>query len=613
MNSENNRKNNKRPPKEGLIQQLDRLIQQLDRLILRFWKLFTSLKFGIFLLALIGVVAIWGTMGFASNAALGNNSIPMARTLVFENPWFVALLLLFSINLLISTWPVTQLVWKIWGRKEFRRDPSYFQRDTAHCVEMSFPGGPDEAQQAISPRFRRLHRDGNAFFAQKGILSRLGPTVIHIGILLVIGAMVAKSMLLWNGRIITEGRFVAAEGEEFSTIQQPAALEQQINISNRRETPIGVWVKVLDFDEVQYPNSNIPAHFRSLIEVRDPKTQIVTVAQLDMNHSLGIETEEFGTLQFHQAGYQPVGDNEVQRMNFDVRDSATGERIAVTDATPDTRVRIGETDHFLEVTGIQPGNRWNIFHREDPYTSIAEGLLSGGQNIQFSIKLLEFYANFRINPDTKQPENGGNQPSNPALNIAIYLDGQQVQTSWLFYNKELAELMPELHPRYTLTFDDIRIRPGEQLETINWNEPNAAIFDLKVADKNGTDTEKPFSLTIQEKSKPISYTASVDHKGMDRGTENDFEVRVLGPTQRFITVLSVVNEPTVPWIKLGVLLMVIGSIMTFSIRYRSFYALWDESRQVLLMTMVPRRGQSAVKEELDALAVKLKSTNKNST
>lgn len=591
-----------------------RTLDALDRAILNGWRVFKSLKFGIFLLALIGVVSIWGTMGFASNAALGDNSIPMARTLVFEHPAFVALLLLFATNLAVSTWHVTRMSFGIYWKKQFHRDPAYYARGRSPRGEVAVEGGDSAVERVLARRFTRLHRDGNAFFAQRGILSRIGPTIVHAGIMIVILATVAKAMLIWNDKIITEGRFVAAEGEEMSFISAPIALEQQISERNRRDIPLDVWVKVHDFDEVKFANSEVPAHFRSLVEVRDPETQEVTFAQLDMNHSLSVPSKKYGRLQFHQAGYQPIPDQGAPRMNYDVRDTVTGERIAVTDAAPGDRVRVGETDMFLEVDGDSPGSRWYVYTTTSPHTAVAEGMLIGGAQMDFSLRAKDFFPDFRIDETTKRPVNASNLPNNPALEVALLMNGRETNTTWLFASQELAEMMPEMHPRFDLELSDIRVAPGSNLETIEWKEPGIAVFDINITDRK-TGTAERATLPLGSESKPIVYTSEVGHEGVDLGTENGYEVRTLGPEQRFLTVLSVVNDPTVEYIKLGVGIILLGAMMTFMTRYRAFYGLWDEERGVLRMALVPRWGQSPVREEFDALAAELSAagTEKAST
>lgn len=578
-----------------------RLLDAIDRAILRGWRVFTSLKFGMFLLALIGIVSIWGTMGFASNAALGENSIPMARTLVFESGYFSALLLLFAANLIFSTWHVTKMSVGIWWKRDFRRSKVFYEHGSSPRGEVRVPGGEEEVRRVLGRHFTRTHQDGNAFFAHRGILSRLGPTIVHIGILTVIGSIVIKSFLLDRGMVMTEGRFIAAEGEMTNLVFEPIAREQNITDRNNRPVALDVWIKVLDFDEIMHPNSNVPAHFTSLLEIRDPRTNQITVAQLDMNHSLKIPMSRYGHLQFHQAGYQAVEDGEFQRVNFDVRDTATGERIAVTDTHPNNRVRIGETEFFLEVDAVAPASRWRIYSRQSPLEPVAEGLLTGGQRLEYSFRPAEFFPDFRIDESTGQPRNASNMPLNPALRVDVLMNDRQVATTWLFHDRQLAEIVPDIHPRYRLDLADVRVPPNVELETLDWKQPRAAIYQIDVLDRE-TGATISEELVLGETSRTFVYTAEVSHGTVaPLGTENGFEVRIIGPTQRYLTTLSVVNEPTVFYTILGVLIIMVGAMMTFLFRYRAFYGMWDEDRQTLRMALVPRWGQSPVREEFDRL------------
>ncbi|MBI1290079.1 hypothetical protein GC173_02380 [bacterium] len=578
-----------------------RILGGADRLILRGWRLFTSLKFGIFLLALIGLAAIYGTMGYASNAALGDNSISMARTHFFESKGFVALLLLFAVNLISSTWHVTKMSVGIWWKRDFRRSESYYSAGSSPRGEVAVPEGADFVEAQLRQRFTRVHRDGNAFFAHRGILSRIGPTIVHIGMLVVIGSISAKAWLLWNDRIVTEARFIAAEGETTPLIYEPRDLAQAISPLNQRARNTGLWIKLLDFDEIKFPNSEVPQYFSSLVEVSDPVTNEVTVAQLDMNHSLKLQTR-LGALQFHQAGYQKVPEGEVQRVNFDVRDRATGERIAVTDGQVGTRVRVGETDYFLEVDGVSPADRWRVYQASEPKKEIASGLLTGGRKLAYSYRPVRFFTHFTIDPEKKVPVNKSPDIVNPALEVALFLDGRQVESTWLFADKDLANAVPVSHPRFKLELRDVRYRPDLDPAKVEWEKPGEALFVIALMDRQTGAELGQEILEMNEMSPPVEYESKVDHgAAAPLGTEGNFDVRVVGPTDRFLTVLSVVNEPTVVYTNLGVVITVIGALMTFIFRYTAFYGLWDESRKTLRMALVPRWGQSAVSDDFETL------------
>lgn len=585
-----------------------RVLSFADKMILRGWRIFISLKFGIFLLALLGVLSIYGTMGFASNAALGDNAIPMARVQFFEQPWFVGLLLLFAVNLIFSTWHVTIMSFTIWWKKEFRRSREYYLFGKTPRAEVHVPGGRDEAEKILAKHFTRSHRDGNAFFAHSGIMARLGPTIIHIGMLFIIFSISAKAVLMWTGMIVTEGRFIAAEGEMTNVIHQPIDPAQQITELNRVERPLDVWIRLLDFDEVKYPNSDIPAHFRSVLEILDPRDQTITVVQVDMNHSFTIPTN-LGNLKFHQAGYQALPDGEVQRINFDVRNQVTGERLAVADASPGVRVRVGESPYFLKVNGVNPADRWTVFHMRDPYTPVDTGLLLGGKELEYSFEAREFYPDFRINPESGLPHSASDEPNNPALRVAIMLDGREVDTTWLFFDRKLDEMMPESHPRFRPRLEDVRVRSANvpEGESYDWENPEHVLYVVGLYNRETGLRVGEEILGIGDSSRPYEYTARIDHGETEAGQSDEglFEVRILGPTTRFMTVLSVVDEPTVPWTNMGVALMVIGSLLVYIYRYRAFYGLWDEEKGTLHMAIVPRWGQSPVMEEFNILIEKL--------
>jgi cytochrome c biogenesis protein ResB len=574
----------------------ERVLDWLDQMVLRAWKLFVSLKAGIFLLSLIGVLSIYGTMRYSSNAALGDNGISMGRVLFFESRWFVALLLLFALQLAVSTWHVTKMSFGIFWKKDFRRGRVFYEHGRSPRAEVAVPGGMDEAETTFRRHFTRVHRDGNALFAHRGLISRIGPTIVHAGILMVIFSQIAKAAFIWSGASVTEGRFVAEEGAPaVNFISEPIDLAQQMTELNRRDRALPYWIRVLDFDEVKHANSDMPAYFSSLLEVMDPETQTVRVAQLDMNHSLKI-----GDLQFHQAGFVAVPDDGVQRINFDVRDAELGERIAVTDASPGVRVRVGETEHFLEVDGTEPGNRWRLFSRNAPNQVVAEGILSGGRDATFSFRMEEFYPDFRVNAETNTPENVSGDPNNPALRVTLLQDGEAVNSTWVFADEQLAAAVPRLHPAYYLQLEDIRVRRGREVANLDWSDPENAVFVMQVRDTATGSLVGRETLAMGQSSQSFPFKLSTQEPEA-LGTENGFAVRVLGPTQRYATILSVVNEPTVFWTKLGVIVLVLGACITFAVRYRAFYGWWDEKTGTLRVALVPRWGQSPVQDEFDRL------------
>ncbi len=566
------------------------------------WKTFGSLKFGIFLLGVIGVTAIYGTMMYASNAALGDNAIPMARGRYFETPWFTALLALFSIQLIVSTWHVTKMSFTIWFKKEFKRQDTFYKYGKAPRAEIHVDKDQKEIFDFLKKKFTFAHQEGNTFFAHKGLLSRLGPTIVHIGILTVLGSVIIRTFLIWSDRAVTEGRFGALEGETSNVLIEPIDISMQVSETNRRETPLPFYIRVLDFDVINFPNSDVPQYFSSLVEILDPERQIVKVVQLDMNNSL-----TYGGLTFHQASYMAIEGMEEARMNFDVRDRKTGRRIAVTDTIPNFRVRIGETDLFLEVDGKEPGDQWRIYHREEPLTVKASGILSGPpEDTQYNFLVASFYNDFRVDPATNQPMNASNRPNNPALEFIFFEDGEPVEKTWLFYDQELAAMVPPPSIPFAPRLRDIRTRQDIPMEEINWNDTASVIFEIAMIDQATGESVGSDLVRLNQQSETFLYrNPGAFEDAPLTGTEGDFLVRIAGPTQRYMTVFTVVSEPTTPYTTLGVIIIVLGAMMTFVFRYRALYGMFDEKTGTLKLALIPRWGQSVVDKEFREIIAQL--------
>ncbi len=560
---------------------------------------------GILLLAMIGGVCVYGTMGYASNAALGNNQIPMARKMVFQSPWFAGLLAVFAVQLVLSTWHVTLMSLGIGRRREFRRDPGYFGPSGGGAPRAVVPfSGTDEAlERELAREFTRVHRDGEAWFAHRGLRTRVGPTIVHAGMLIVLGAGLVRFLMVKSGHIVSEGRFIAAEGEFSNAIWEPVDESLSIGGGNvkAREIPGQKYIRVLDFDEEQHANIGSPKYFSSLIEITDPRTGGVVVRQLDMNHSTAIDG-----LEFHQAGYEAVPEERPTRFLFDVRSRSSGERIAVTDASANTPVRIGDTDFHLIVDGTHAGAKWQIFRREDPMAIHASGVLggaAGGTMARFSV--VGFYPDFAIDREKLQPFNASDEPNNPAVQLVTFVNDEPASVDWLFLDRELAALTPPRNPHLRFDLRDIQVPANA--ERPDWSAPGAVRFLVDVAPRDGSGTTETIALVLGQKSEPRPLPVAPAGKAPATGSEKDFEVSILGPTTRYMTVLAVTNEPTTPLTNLGVLVILVGAILTFSGRYEALYGLRDPRTGELRLALVPRwgYGTQAARESLQALVGRL--------
>ncbi|MBI5154648.1 cytochrome c biogenesis protein ResB [Candidatus Poribacteria bacterium] len=590
-------------------------VSAFDRLAGRAWRAFKTVKTGILLLGLIGASCIYGTMFYAANTVLGDNAIPLAKARVFNAPWFTMLLGAFFVQFVVSTWHVTKMSFGIWWKRDFAKSRTFLEVGRGRACLADVPGGADGIEKTLRERFTRVHRSGNRFFAHRGLRTRIGPTVIHTGIVIILLAGLGRIYLDRRGEILSEGQFRGIEGETSSEVLHPVFRDQIMGPNNVAAMRIPYDVTVLDFDVINHANSNEPAYFSSLVKVKSHETGEVRVAKLDMNHSLsfpgalegpphlfGLISGARWTLEFHQAAYQPMPPIQLHRTDFDVRDAKTGERIAVTDATPGARVQIGETDLMLEVDGEAAGSPWRIYSAANPREPIAGGALRGSAaGRTFAFQVQRIFTDFRVDKSLK-PYNASKEVGNVAVEVALFEDGLPSGTSWVFLDPMIAGKMPAAHEQARLVLQDIQTA-GEP-ETTDWTDPSASRVILAVQDRETSVTLGAATVQLGQRSRDFVI-------GPPPGTESapagdaKYAVFVLGRSMAYMTVLSVVNEPAVPFYMAGVAFIAVGAMLTFAGRYRAFHGEWDEEAGVLRLALIPRFGKGPDPAEFDRLLAAL--------
>jgi len=196
-----------------------------------------------------------------------------------------------------------------------------------------------------------------------------------------------------TGRILGEAQWVCEEGEVSNHLLVPRDPSQSLRAGNSAPLPIpgGFSIRLLDFDEVNYPRSDIPADYSSWIEIREPGNSSGSgvgnrgdgngsggrrIERVRMDHRVRI-----GDLYFHQSARIPL--DEVERWNFEVRREVPGAgkdgaRVGVADAGRNCPAPIPDTDLLLEVSGGEAGGRWTIAKIQNPDQPIASGIIEPG-------------------------------------------------------------------------------------------------------------------------------------------------------------------------------------------------------------------------------------------
>lgn len=172
--------------------------------------LLTDLRLAILLLLAIAVFSISGTVieqgqsaaFYQSNypehpALFGFLSWQVVLTLgldhVYRTWWFLALLILFSTSLTACTFTRQFPALKAARRWKFYEQPRQFQKLALSAeLERGSLGSLTELLQ--KRRYRVFQENSNALYARKGIAGRIGPIIVHIGIITILAGGIWGAM-----------------------------------------------------------------------------------------------------------------------------------------------------------------------------------------------------------------------------------------------------------------------------------------------------------------------------------------------------------------------------------------------------------------------------------
>jgi cytochrome c biogenesis protein len=264
------------------------------------WAFFASVKLALFNIFILAFTSIIGTvipqgkeMQYYVNA-FGSGTAKVFQVLnvpdMYNSWWFVALLVLFSINLIVCTIDRFPNIWRLITMDNLAIDIGRIVKMTKREVFYSNTSTNEIAQKfdeiSSSWKFERADRDGGILFAaQKGNWSRLGVIAVHISILVIfIGAIIGSALGFKGSVYIREGLSV-----------------KQINLYDAANTALP-----LDFElrcdrfEMEVYNTGAPKEYTSdLVVLKDGKE--VAKKRIEVNHPL-----QYGGLTFYQSSFQPV-------------------------------------------------------------------------------------------------------------------------------------------------------------------------------------------------------------------------------------------------------------------------------------------------------------------
>lgn len=288
------------------------------------WDFFCSLKLTVSTLILLAVTSIIGTViqqNLTPQEYLQHYSETTYNFLdslqffdMYHSWWFLALLGIFSINLISCSIKRFPRVWKT------VREPVLVPTDALYrtfsnleeqLVEASLPQVRDRLAALMGSQFSVpvvTEEEGKVhLFAQKGAWSRFGVYVTHLSILVIfLGAIIG---VLWGYKAFVN----IEEGKEVDKVWPRGGKEPiQLAFSVRCE----------QFSVSFYEGTNRPKEFKSLLTVLENGRPVIENRPVIVNDPLS-----YKGITFYQSSYGPAGDPVFQMR---VRVRATGETVELS-------------------------------------------------------------------------------------------------------------------------------------------------------------------------------------------------------------------------------------------------------------------------------------------
>jgi cytochrome c biogenesis protein len=296
------------------------------------WRQLTSMRTALFLLLLLAVAAVPGSVlpqrGVDANAVTAYladhpGSGPWIDRLggfdVYSSPWFSAIYLLLFISLIGCVLPRTRLHLRSL-RSAPPRAPRRLDRLPAHDVadlDLEEDQALEVARQVLRRRRYRVAVADGAVSAERGYLRESGNLLFHVALLVLLVAVAAGHLLGWRGDVIVP------VGTSFSNaVASYDTLDTGPWVDPEKLSPFSVHVDSMSvqFETSQASQRGAPRDFRATVTSRDTPDSPARPGTISVNHPLHVGGAKVFLL---GNGYAPV---------LTVRD-AKGE-VVYSDATP---------------------------------------------------------------------------------------------------------------------------------------------------------------------------------------------------------------------------------------------------------------------------------------
>lgn len=181
------------------------------------WNFFSSVKIAIYLIVITFLTAMLGTIYPQENTFINNfdpsvyyeetYGLPgklyylLGLTHTYESWWFIGLLVMIGTSLVICSLDRVLPLYRALSKQQIRKHLQFIHRQKTvfrHTVEGDAEQWVETYGAQLKRKGYRIHQDGSALLAEKNRFSRWGPYINHIGLILFLLAILARSIPSWQ-------------------------------------------------------------------------------------------------------------------------------------------------------------------------------------------------------------------------------------------------------------------------------------------------------------------------------------------------------------------------------------------------------------------------------
>lgn len=392
------------------------------------WNFFSSVKIGIWLMAITLVSSMLGTifpqqLYIPSNAipevyyseqfgSLGSIYVTLGLHNMYSSWWYVSLLVLIGISLVIVSLDRGLPLYRALNRQRVTRHASFLSRQRIYSTtEVASDQVLELAKGALKKRRYRIREEEAAIMGEKGRFSRWGSYVVHIGLIIFLigtlirilpGLSLEEYVFVRDGQTLpvpgTEEFYVKSEGfyletyknEDFPNLDK--IIDEEVQIPREFRTEAILYEKIVDEDTGE----------SDLVEVK--------------RHSIVVNSPlEYKGLKLFQADYIL---NEFSEFTFTLTHKET----------------------------LQPiGDIVIDLYDPERYYPLDDG---------YQVELFEYYPDFELGEDGK-PRTKGSVPNQPSFIFIVTIPNQpEEERSWVFLGETVE--MPGAENEYALKMKDVK-------------------------------------------------------------------------------------------------------------------------------------------------------------